>query len=95
MLPLDITEKKLKSIIREYDGVLIPGGNDINPKLYGQKEDLLTSADVPKRDKLEAILLKLTLKNDIPLLCICRGMQILNIFCGGALYQNIPKIHTI
>lgn len=91
LLPLDINEKELKNIIRKYDGILIPGGNDIDPRLYGQIEGLLTSADVPKRDKLEPALITLALNFDIPLLCICRGMQMLNVVCGGNLYQKLPK----
>lgn len=74
------------------DGLLLPGGPDINPQLYGQ--DFHENAQEPDddRDYWETLLTKVALIEGIPLLGICRGMQILNVTLGGTLHQHIPDL---
>lgn len=70
-------------------GVLIPGGNDVDPKMYGQKPLAGTDSPSPLRDKFESWLVKHCVSNNIPFLGICRGMQIANVALGGSLCQSI------
>ncbi|MEG1527814.1 MAG: gamma-glutamyl-gamma-aminobutyrate hydrolase family protein [Clostridia bacterium] len=86
--PLD--ESSAKEVYENYDAFVISGGADIDPALYGE-ERLYYVAGGEKRDELEKNLIPLLLSGDKPVLCICRGMQMSNILCGGSLYQDINK----
>lgn len=82
------------AILDEYyarmDGWLFAGGNDLEPVLYGEKAGVHVK-DVSKvRDTLEVYLMKKALKDQKPILGICRGMQLMNILRDGTLYQDIP-----
>jgi putative glutamine amidotransferase len=70
-------------------GLVLTGGTDLDPALYGQAR--LPETDQPdgERDERETRLLRDALARDIPVLAICRGMQLLNVFCGGTLAQHI------
>lgn len=75
-------------IISNIDGLILSGGNDVSPFNYNEEPiDKLTSID-PSRDDFELALLKEAISNDKPVLCICRGAQMLNILFGGTLYQD-------
>ena len=78
-------QKKRKSI----GGVILPGGTDVNPRLYGEDRNPLTQKPNGPRDKLESIITRSAIKHDIPLLGICRGHQLINIIAGGTLYQDL------
>jgi putative glutamine amidotransferase len=71
------------------DGLLLAGGSDIDPSLYGAARDSRTERADCDRDSLETALLREALKRDLPVLAICRGMQLLNAFLGGTLLQHI------
>jgi putative glutamine amidotransferase len=72
-------------------GVLLTGGCDIHPGLYGRNEDLAYCGKIDaKRDELEAKIIELIFKFNIPVLGICRGQQILNVVRKGTLYSDIP-----
>lgn len=73
------------------DGLLLPGGRDIAPALYGQEPLAACGAPHPERDAAEPMLLRAFLQEDRPILCICRGMQMLNVVSGGTLLQDISK----
>jgi putative glutamine amidotransferase len=72
------------------DGLLLSGGSDINPRNYGQER--LRQSDSPDdaRDELEMRLLQEALMADLPVLAICRGLQLFNVFYGGLLTQHLP-----
>lgn len=74
------------------DGLIIGGGSDIDPKLYGEKRHRRTVHIDHKRDKMEWRLLEKLYPRKIPLFGICRGMQMLNVFLGGTLNQNIHDL---
>ncbi len=90
MLPLTADREDLARLIEELDGVLLSGGHDVDPAIYG--EEPLPQSGVPctPRDEMEKILLELALEQDMPVLGICRGIQFLNAALGGTLYQDIP-----
>ena len=76
--------------VRDMDGILLPGGNDVNPALY--HEDNTASRELNKRlDWFELAVLSEAVKYKIPVLGICRGHQLINVFFGGSLIQNIEN----
>jgi len=72
------------------DGLILAGGADIDPASYGQPADPQTIGTVPERDRFEIALAQAAIERDLPLLGICRGMQLLNVACGGTLLQHLP-----
>ena len=71
-------------------GLVLPGGGDVDPALYGQEPHPRTHAVSRRRDRFEITLLKEALLRDIPVLAICRGMQLMNVVLGGTLQQHLP-----
>ncbi|MBF0360714.1 MAG: gamma-glutamyl-gamma-aminobutyrate hydrolase family protein [Oligoflexia bacterium] len=87
---LDI--KYLKKIIQELDGVILTGGDDVAPKNYGERAiDPVRWPGDPRRDEYEFMVIDLAIKYGKPILAICRGCQILNVYFGGSLYQDLPS----
>ena len=72
-------------------GLVIAGGPDINSEEYGQTPDSTASEYYPIQDKSEISLINGALYRDMPLLCICRGMQMLSIIHGGHLHQHLDS----
>ncbi len=73
------------------DGLLLTGGADINPALYGQARVAESDAADDARDELELRLLREALAADVPVLAICRGLQLFNVACGGTLIQHLDS----
>ena len=71
-------------------GLLLTGGSDVDPSLYGESPSPETEPPDPDRDAAEGALIDEALARDLPLLAICRGMQILNVHLGGSLIQHLP-----
>lgn len=90
LIPLMIDPKNLHQLYDILDGVLFAGGNDINPELYEEQPYPTTIDCSEKRDNTEFLLAEWSLNDKKPILGICRGMQLLNVACGGTLYQYIP-----
>jgi putative glutamine amidotransferase len=85
------------------DGLMLAGGTDVDPALYGAAREPRTNEPDTVRDKLEGRLLAGALARDVPVLAICRGLQFLNVALGGTLTQHIeghdrrkePEAHTV
>lgn len=90
ILRLDRTVHKPADVIASADGLLLPGGGDVLPSLYGEAAHPAFSAAETGRDDYELELARRALEANLPLLAICRGAQVLNIACGGSLVQHIP-----
>lgn len=73
------------------DGLVVSGGTDLNPALYGQSPGSNTETADDPRDAMELQLLRLALDQQLPVLCICRGLQLLNVAFGGELVQHLPS----
>ena len=91
MLPPDpqLTEDPAE-VLELIDGLLLAGGADIDPAAYGQKPGPQTVGTVPERDAFEIALARAAIERDLPLLGICRGMQLINVALGGTLLQHLP-----
>lgn len=76
-------------ILHAVDGLVVSGGRDLNPKLYGQNRGEYTQDPIDELDASDLALLRNAREMGIPTLTICRGMQALNVMCGGTLNQNI------
>ena len=90
ILRLDRTVHKPADVIASADGLLLPGGGDVLPSLYGEAAHPAFSAAETGRDDYELELARRALEANLPLLAICRGAQVLNIASGGSLVQHIP-----
>lgn len=89
MIPLHMTEATLRGIFERLDGLFLPGGEDIDPANYGaERHDLLGATD-KERDRTELLLTRWAVERGMPVLGVCRGAQMINVACGGSLYQDI------
>jgi putative glutamine amidotransferase len=77
-------------VIGSIQGLLLTGGGDVRPELYGAPAHATFDPAEPGRDEYEIALVRLALEKDIPVLAICRGVQLLNVARGGTLIQHIP-----
>src|ERR671934_960867 len=79
-------------VLELIDGLLLVGGGDVDPASYGAEPHPTTSGAVPERDDFELALARRALELDVPLLGICRGMQIMNVAAGGTLNQDVDNV---
>lgn len=90
VLPCTLQPEALATLLRQVDGLLLTGGEDFHPLLYGE-EPLRQLGDVnTHRDVYDLMVLHIALQLKLPILGICRGEQLCNIGLGGTLYQDLP-----
>jgi len=75
------------------DGLILAGGADVDPASYGEPAHPETKGMVPERDDFEIALARRALDRDLPLLGVCRGMQLMNVARGGTLLQHLPETY--
>ncbi|MBI5632086.1 MAG: gamma-glutamyl-gamma-aminobutyrate hydrolase family protein [Nitrospirae bacterium] len=80
-----------KDLLDHFDGFLIPGGKDVNPLQYNEDQRYEITLEEQNRTDFELFLLKEAIRRSKPVLGICYGMQVINIFFGGSLYQDIQS----
>ena len=87
------TADEVETLLPRLDGLIITGGADIDPKHYQGNSDHpnLTKID-HERDSSELALIRAWAKTDKPMLCVCRGMQVLNVAMGGTMHEHIPDV---
>jgi putative glutamine amidotransferase len=88
--PIAELAENAASVLRHFDGVLLPGGGDVDPRRYGQEataEQLYGIVEL--HDELDIAVALGALEVDLPMLAVCRGMQVLNVALGGTLVQDI------
>ena len=80
------------AVCSRLDGLVISGGGDIDPAAYGATPHPRTASVVPERDRWELALLDAAAEIDLPVLGICRGMQVMAVHAGGTLQQHVPDL---
>ena len=90
--PQVVDSADAERILSGLDGLIVSGGRDVDPALYGQKPEEHTDKPDQKRDALELALYDVAIENKIPFLGICRGQQVLNVKRGGTLVQHLPDV---
>ena len=92
---LSLTEdrEEIEHLVDICDGILLTGGHDVDPSVYGEEALNGTVLCCKARDNLERIVLEDAMQKDKPILGICRGIQLINALLGGTLYQDLPTQH--
>jgi putative glutamine amidotransferase len=88
--PDDVVAEAPDMVLELLDGLILAGGSDLDPGSYGARPHPRTTGVRPERDRFELALGHRALERDMPLLGICRGMQMLNVVCGGTIEQHLP-----
>ena len=79
-----------EAVVTRHGGLLLLGGSDVDPALYGEERHPTTEVVAAPRDTYEIALIKAAIARDLPIFAICRGIQVLNVALGGSLVQDIP-----
>ncbi|HKW94191.1 MAG TPA: gamma-glutamyl-gamma-aminobutyrate hydrolase family protein [Methylomirabilota bacterium] len=89
VLPPQLSAASLRELAGELDGLLLTGGGDVDPTLFGEAPHATLYDVAPARDTLETAVLHRALERGVPVLAICRGIQVLNVALGGSLHQDV------
>lgn len=93
IFPLIEEKEELSRFVGICDGILLTGGHDVSPDIYGEVPLDGKVSCCAKRDNMEKMVLEDAMLNDKPVLGICRGIQLVNALLGGTLYQDLPSQH--
>ena len=91
---LDHAQDAPEAVVARVGGLMLLGGSDVDPALYGQPPHKTTVVDAAPRDQYEIALVRAAIARDLPIFAICRGIQLLNVALGGTLVQDIPSEAT-
>jgi putative glutamine amidotransferase len=91
ILPPHMDEAQSLRVIERLDGLILSGGGDVKPALYGERDSSCSVGVDERRDRTELLLARQALEHGLALLAICRGIQVLNVAAGGTLIQDIPS----
>ena len=89
MIPLLDDDERLRAIYERLDGIVLPGGADVAPEAYGEEPIRDLNVVEAPRDRTELMLARWAFADDLPLLGICRGQQVLNVALSGSLWQDL------
>jgi putative glutamine amidotransferase len=92
--PDDAVADDPEQLLDMLDGLILAGGSDVDPATYGAEPHPETRGTNADRDRFEVALARAALERDMPVLGICRGMQVLNVACGGTLDQHVEALET-
>lgn len=84
-------KEELDQLLDLCDGVLILGGKDVHPSFYGEEVMECCGAIADVSDRYEPVVIRRAVERDMPLMGICRGIQVINVAMGGSLYQDLPE----
>jgi putative glutamine amidotransferase len=88
-LPPQLSPASMRQLAGDLHGLLLTGGGDMDPALFGESPHATLYDVAPARDTLETSVLHLALERGLPVLAVCRGLQVLNVALGGSLYQDV------
>lgn len=89
IIPMNSDESVVKEQISHVDALILSGGHDVTPRFYGEEPHKSLGGVLPERDIFDFNLIKYAMEKDIPVLGVCRGYQIMNVYFGGSLYQDV------
>ncbi|MDO5328485.1 MAG: gamma-glutamyl-gamma-aminobutyrate hydrolase family protein [Clostridia bacterium] len=89
LLPLTKNKTLMEEMLGHIDGLLLTGGDDVGPQMYGEEKLPCCGETAPRRDEMEFPLCRMALDRDMPILAICRGHQVLSCTLGGNMFQDI------
>jgi len=92
-LPRDTPVDDVADLLATLDGVLVSGGEDVDPAHYGEERHASVNTVPPEHDAFELALCRAALEQGVPILGICRGSQVLAVADGGGLTQDVPSMH--
>jgi len=92
LAPRDLTHDDASSILRRFDGLLLMGGADVDPAVYGQRPHPRTYGVDRRNDEFEITLCRAAAELGMPTLAVCRGMQVANVAFGGTLHQHLADL---
>lgn len=90
LIPVFAQKEELEFLLNQCDGLLLTGGNDMDPALFGERVLNDTVVIAAERDEAEYHVLDFAVQRNLPIFGICRGVQVMNVYFGGTLYQDIP-----
>lgn len=93
VIPYTTDSLAIVAALQRIDVLMLTGGEDINPALYNEEPSIYLERTNNRRDSFEVKILKVAVALRKPILGICRGMQMINVFFGGTLYQDLPSEH--
>jgi putative glutamine amidotransferase len=96
-IPLELqarTTSPARAVLSRVDGLVLTGGGDVSPSLYGVEPAPETAGCDVERDRSEIALVLEAMRSGVPVLAVCRGVQVLNVACGGSLVQHLPSVTT-
>lgn len=91
LIPSNLQQDSLREIYERLDGVMLPGGGDVSPTRYNEDNQTKLYDISDNRDHTEINLMQWSVEDDLPVLGICRGIQVMNVAMGGSLVQDIPS----
>lgn len=91
LIPSTLSKDTITETVKAVDGILIPGGNDIDPSFYNEVAKEYTKDFNRNNDLFQFMMIEEALAQKKPIMGICRGLQVLNVFFNGSLYQDVEK----
>jgi putative glutamine amidotransferase len=91
LIPETLPDEDVQQLYSLLQGVVLPGGGDLDPQVYGETQHPATDSIDLERDRVELYLTRRAIADEKPFFGICRGVQVLNVALGGTLYQDLPS----
>ena len=92
LIPLGLEDQDLETLFDRLDGILLPGGGDVEPEIYNGRNDVQVWEIDPERDRTEIRMAQLAMTSQRPIFAICRGLQVFNVALGGTLWEDIMSL---
>ena len=94
LAPRELSDNEAAELLSRFDGLLLMGGSDVDPALYGEQRHAKTYGVDRRNDEFEIVLCRAAARLGLPTLAVCRGMQVANVAFGGSLHQHMDDLAT-